>query len=139
MAKSKYVVAKTSDLPPGSRKTVKAGGRPIAVFNINGDYLAILNRCPHQGAPLCAGHLTGLVRPGKVGELAIDREGEILMCPNHGWEFDLRSGQSWFDPQHCKVRTYASEVASGAQVVEGPYKAETFEVEVSDDYVIVTV
>lgn len=135
----KYVVATTSEIPPGTRKLVKAGGRPIVIFNVDGDYLAILNRCPHQGAPLCAGHLTGLVTSSGVGRSAIEREGEILMCPNHGWEFDLRTGQSWFDPAHCKVKTYLSEVADGASVVEGPYQAETFEVEVDDQYIVLNV
>ncbi len=136
---AKYVVALASEVPPGSRKLVTAGGRPIVIFNVKGDYLAILNKCPHQGAPLCAGHLTGLVTSSGPGRMSIEREGEIVMCPNHGWEFDLRTGQSWFDPAHCKVKTYLSEVTSGRQVVEGPYKAETFEVEVDADYLVLTV
>ncbi|MFC7538872.1 Rieske (2Fe-2S) protein [Siccirubricoccus deserti] len=47
---SKHVVAAVADLPPGSRKLVMVKGRPIAVFNIGGDFFGLMNRCPHQGA-----------------------------------------------------------------------------------------
>jgi hypothetical protein len=65
----------------------------------------------------------------------------LLRCPWHGWEFDMRNGQSYFDPQRVKVRSYPVVVESGevlAQGLEkGPYVAETFPVHVEDNYVIV--
>lgn len=136
---AKYVVARAKDFGPGQRRAIKLGGRPVVVFNVEGEYFALLDKCPHQGAPLSHGILTGFASAGKVGRPCMARQGEILMCPNHGWEFDLRTGQSWFDPANTKVKTYASEIASGGELVKGPYKAETFEVAVEEDYVVVTV
>jgi 3-phenylpropionate/trans-cinnamate dioxygenase ferredoxin subunit len=65
----------------------------------------------------------------------------LLRCPWHGWEFDMRNGQSWFDPKRVKVRAFPVVVESGQSLVEdlakGPYVAETFPVHVEDSYVIV--
>jgi nitrite reductase/ring-hydroxylating ferredoxin subunit len=136
---AKHVVAVVGEIPPGGQKAVKAGGRPIVVYNLEGEYFALLDKCPHQGAPLSKGVRTGLAGHDGPGRPCMRRQGEIVMCPNHGWEFDIRTGQSWFDPTNTKVKTYFSEVASGTEVVEGPYKAETFEVSVDENYIVVTV
>lgn len=136
---AKYVVAKVGDIADGGEKAVKAGGRPIVVYNLKGEYFAMLDKCPHQGAPLSHGIRTGLAGHSGVGKPCMLRQGEIVMCPNHGWEFDIRTGQSWFDPAKTKVKTYLSEIAHGGQVVEGPYKAEMFEVSVDEDYIVVSV
>jgi len=42
----KYVVDTVDEIAPGSKKIVEVGGRSIGVFNVNGQYFAILNRCP---------------------------------------------------------------------------------------------
>ena len=51
----------------------------------------------------------------------------------HSWEFDIRTGQSWCDPQRLRARKYAVSVEPGARLVEGPYKAETFPVSVEGE------
>jgi nitrite reductase/ring-hydroxylating ferredoxin subunit len=58
--------------------------RPIAVFNVNGEFLGLLNRCPHQGAALCEGPLIGLAQSSDPGEIEYTRLGEIIRCPWHG-------------------------------------------------------
>jgi nitrite reductase/ring-hydroxylating ferredoxin subunit len=136
---AKHIVARVADVPVDTRKLVTVAGRPIVIFNIKGEYFAIFNRCPHQGAPLCHGVLTGHVSASKVGAPELSRKGEIIVCGNHGWEFDLRTGQSWFDPARTKVRTFESEVTPGSEIVKGPYKAETFKVEVDEDYLVISV
>ena len=65
------------------------------------------------------------------------RVGELLRCAWHGWEFDMRNGQSWFDPQRVKIRTYPVVIEDGETLAKGPYVAETFPVHVEDSYVIV--
>ena len=135
----KYAVALASEIQPGQRKLVEVGGRPIVIFNIKGEYFALLNRCPHQGASLCHGHLTGFAWSPQPGEYRLERAGEVIRCPWHGWEFDIRTGQSYFDPQHTKVRRYEAGVSSGKEIVEGPYKAEAFEVSLEQDYIVVQV
>ena len=136
---SKHVVARLAELPPGGRKLVTVRGRPIAIFNIKGEFFGLLNRCPHQGGSLCDGVLTGLVQSDEPGIYRYSRAGEILRCPWHGWEFDVRTGQSWCDPQKIQVRQYPVEVAPGQHVVQGPYVAETVPVLVEEDYVVVDV
>lgn len=136
---ARFVVAKVGDIEPGGQLALKAGGRPIIVYNLDGEYFAMLDKCPHQGAPLSRGVRTGLAGHNGPGRPCMLRQGEIVMCPNHGWEFDIRTGQSWFDPTNTKVKTYFSEIASGDQLVMGPYKAETFEVSVDEDYIVVTI
>jgi 3-phenylpropionate/trans-cinnamate dioxygenase ferredoxin subunit len=134
---SKHVVAAAADIPPGSRRLVNVRGRPIAIFNIGGEFFGLFNRCPHQGGSLCEGELGGLVESDQPGEYRYTRQGEILRCPWHGWEFDVRTGQSWCDPARVKARAYPVEVAAGLTVVQGPYVAETIPVTVENDYVVV--
>ena len=138
---AKWVVGTVDEIPPGARKIVDLAGRSIGVFNVKGEYFAILNRCPHQGGPLCLGNTLGFLRSSGVGEFHYSRAGEIVRCPWHGWEYDLRTGQSWFDPGHVLVRRYdVSVVPSGFEGLEkGPYVAETFPVSVEQEYVVVDV
>jgi 3-phenylpropionate/trans-cinnamate dioxygenase ferredoxin subunit len=123
-----YVVAKASELPPGERKLVEVGGRSIGVFNVDGAYHALRNVCPHQGAPLCLGSIQGTAECSAPGEYVWGREGRILRCPWHGWEFDLTTGQSVFNPHSTRVRSYRV-------TVEEP-SVETYEVTVDDGLVV---
>jgi len=70
-------VAKIHDLKPGECKMVEAGGREIALCNVDGTFHAIDNVCPHQGGPLGEGIM----------------EGKEIVCPWHGWRFDVTTGQ----------------------------------------------
>lgn len=133
----RHVVARADEIALGERLIVTLEGRSIGVFNIKGEFVAIRNSCPHQGGPLCEGVLTGLAMPSPPGEYLYKRRGEIVRCPWHGWEFDLRSGQSWFDPVHTRVRSYEVRVEPGATVARGPYVAETYRVSVEDQYLVV--
>src|SRR4051812_24024588 len=54
---ARHVIAPVDELPPGTRKFLTIDERPIAVFNIKGEFFGLLNRCPHQGAALCEGPL----------------------------------------------------------------------------------
>ncbi len=127
----KHVVAPAAEIPPGARRIVTLEGRSIGVFNVAGELFALRNACPHQGGPLCQGVLSGFAVPGLPGEYRYVRRGEILRCPWHGWEFDVRTGQSYFDPARTRVQTYPVEL------VPGPYEAETYQVTVEGDLVVV--
>jgi nitrite reductase/ring-hydroxylating ferredoxin subunit len=133
----RHVVAALRELPPGSRKVVDVGGRAIVVFNIAGELFALLSRCPHQGGNLAEGRLTGLVEASEPGAYRFTRPGEILRCPWHGWEFDVRTGQSWCDPARFRTKSYDVAVEPGHALVQGPYVAETFPVAVEEEYVVV--
>ncbi len=56
------------------------------------------------------------------------REEELLRCPWHGWEFDIRTGQSWCDPDSVRARTYSVTVEPGEALAKGPFVAETLPV-----------
>ena len=136
---SKHVVAAVAEIPPGQRKLVTVRGRSIAVFNLGGEFYGLFNRCPHQGGPMCEGILTGLIQSNEPGHYEYSRPGEIIRCPWHGWEFDVRTGQSYCDPRRFRVKAYAAHVEHGAAVVKGPYVAETIAVSVESDYVVVDI
>jgi nitrite reductase/ring-hydroxylating ferredoxin subunit len=124
-----FLVGKVDEIPPGSRRIVTVAGRSIGVFNVEGRFYAVRNQCPHQGGPLCLGPTIGLLRSSAPGERTYEREGEILRCPWHGWEFDLKDGRSVVDPSGTRVRSY--------DVVVGTLVAETFPVVVQGDDVSV--
>ena len=133
----RHIVATADEIPDGGRKLVTIRGREIGIFNRGGEYFAILNRCPHQGGALCKGTLIGLVTSSEPGVFDSSRPGEMLKCPWHGWEFDLRTGQSYYDPNKLKVRAYDVTVEDGATLAKGPFIAETFNVLVDSRYVLV--
>ena len=134
---AKHVVAVTDEIPPGGRKLVEVKGRAIVIFNVGGEYFALNNRCPHKGGSLCQGRLTGLVESVEPGSYRYSRRGEIIRCPWHGWEFDIRTGRSRCDPQTLRARNYAVSVQPGAELMEGQYVAETFPVSVEEEYLVV--
>lgn len=109
---NKHVVAAVGEIPPGGRKIVKVQGREVGIFNLNGQYYALKNVCVHQGARVCLGRVTGTTLPSNVYEFQYGREGQILRCPWHGWEYDLTTGRSLFNPD-VKVVTYPVTVEDG--------------------------
>jgi nitrite reductase/ring-hydroxylating ferredoxin subunit len=120
----RHVIAPVDELPPGTRKFLTIDERPIAIFNI-------------RGAALCEGPLIGLAQSSDPGEIEYTRLGEIIRCPWHGWEFDIRTGQSYCDPKRFRAKAYPVNVEPGTAVVKGPYVAETLKVAVESDYVVV--
>jgi len=96
---SKFVTVSTIDeIPPGSGKTVEVQGVRIALFNVGGSLFAVDNTCPHAGGPLGEGCLTG----------------EIVECPWHGWEFNVRTGDRPGNPNftvtRCPVRVMENQI-----------------------------
>jgi nitrite reductase/ring-hydroxylating ferredoxin subunit len=136
---AQHIVATVDDIPPGQRKLVNVEGRDIGIFNVGGEYFAVGNRCPHEGASLCRGRIVGLVESSEPGSYQFSRRGELLRCPWHGWEFDLRTGKSWCEPDRTKVRSYDLKVESGGALVEGELQAETFPVSIEKQYVVIEV
>jgi len=134
---SRHVVASVGEIAPGNSKLVTVKGREIGLFNIKGEYFALTNKCPHEGASLCKGRLVGLAEADEPGKYRLSRQGELLKCPWHGWEFDVRTGQSWCDPENTYVRQYAVSVEAGGDLLQGPYVLETFQVAIEENYIIV--
>ena len=150
----RHVVAEADEIAPGERKIVTVAGRSIGVFNVGGEYFALRNRCPHQGGRLCEGQLWGVLQSERPGEFDYRPNREVLACPWHGWEFHLRTGQSWCAPEKLRVSRYAVATVAGADLVagtgdqddagapapgmvKGPYVAETYPVERDGAYLVV--
>lgn len=110
----RHVVASRADLTDGHRKVVWIDGREIGVFNVAGTYYAVRNICPHRTGPLCLGRQRPLVA-WQGSEIVYERENEILKCPWHQYEFDLKTGECIVDPS-MRVRTYRVE-QEGDEVV----------------------
>jgi nitrite reductase (NADH) small subunit len=96
---TRHPVAQAGELPPGGRKLVRVKGIEIGLFNAGGEVRAYRNACPHAGAPVCLGRVSGTSMPSKVYEYIYGMEGCVLRCPWHGWEFDLRTGEHIVDPE----------------------------------------
>ena len=99
-AADKTKVAQAADLSDGQAKVVDVAGRSIAVFNVRGRFYAIDNLCPHRGGPLGEG----------------DVEGNIVVCPWHGWRWDVTTGANANNPA-VKVGCYPVTVEQGAVFV----------------------
>ena len=134
---SRHVVAAADEIPPGGRKIVTVRGRQIGVFNLGGEFYALINVCPHQGAKLCEGAILSQLVSDGPGDYRLARPGEIIRCPWHCWEFDIRTGQSWCEPNDVKAKTYHVKVEPGGTLAKGPFKAETLAVAVEREYVVV--
>ena len=90
-----------SALPRGEAALAVVNGEDVAIFRRGDEILAIGNTCPHQGGNLCDGYI----------------EGDIVVCPLHGWEFDLRSGACMTVPGESVPR-YEVTVEDGVIYVE---------------------
>ncbi len=92
-------VATLSDLPPGARRHVNAGGREVAIFNVGGTIHAIGGACTHRG--------------GSLGEGELD--GTVVTCPWHGAQFDVTTGQVVGPPAAESVPAY-NVVVDGEEI-----------------------
>jgi nitrite reductase/ring-hydroxylating ferredoxin subunit len=87
-------VATVGEVPPGKAKQVTVGGRPLGIFNVNGTFYAIEDRCTHRGAPLSEG----------------EYDGTEVICPWHGARFDLTSGAVRSAPASTGVASFPVRV-----------------------------
>jgi len=116
MSDHRHPVVRAADLPPGARHIVTIGKRSLGLFNLRGQFIAVLNVCPHELAPVCLGRLGGTTASSMPGELKWEREGEILYCPWHGWEFDLLTGACLTDRR--RLRRFPTSVEDGMIYVD---------------------
>jgi nitrite reductase/ring-hydroxylating ferredoxin subunit len=93
----RHLVAAESELAEGDRLTTVVNGLEVSVFNIDGEYRGYVNWCAHQAGPVCEGRISGTMKgtyDRETGDQRLEyvKEGEILNCPWHGWEYDLNTG-----------------------------------------------
>jgi 3-phenylpropionate/trans-cinnamate dioxygenase ferredoxin subunit len=92
---------KDNELEEGKMKAVRLKGKPILLVRVSGEVYGVSNFCPHQGCSFQGGILTGYT----------------LMCPCHGWKFDVRNGQYQEIPQ-VKLECYRCKAENGRILVE---------------------
>ena len=95
-------VAETSDVQPGQLKLVRVDGKELCLANVDGEYFAFANDCPHAGLPLNDGWL----------------EGDNLECAYHGSKFNVRTGEVTEPPADEALKTYAVRV-EGEDILVG--------------------
>ena len=86
-------VIEVGDIPPGRGHVTEVNGHSIAIFNVDGTFFALDNTCAHRGGPLGEGEL----------------DGEVVTCPWHSWEYNVRTGISLTTPS-ASVKTYEVKV-----------------------------
>ena len=113
-------VCDLEELEPGAMRRFDLDGIPLAVCRsaVTGEVFAIDARCPHQGALLCKGVLTGIkLGGGRRGEDIYLRRGEIVECPAHRWGFDVRTGHSIGIWPPMRTPTFAVRIEDGGVYV----------------------
>lgn len=116
---TRVLVCAAVDLPPGARTLLEHGRHQVAVFNVDGRLHAVRNRCPHHGGPLCHGRIGGTRVPSDSLEYEWGMGDRVLTCPWHGWQFDLHTGATLFDPT-LAVPVYRVQLEDGEIAVYLP-------------------
>jgi 3-phenylpropionate/trans-cinnamate dioxygenase ferredoxin subunit len=96
---AELIVGPVEDLPPGEVKIVRAGELAVGVYNLNGEYYAIEDRCSHDDGPLAEGDF--------------DVEEAVAICPRHGSKFDIRTGRALSLPAYLPVEAFEVFVEDG--------------------------
>jgi nitrite reductase (NADH) small subunit len=119
--RQRVVLGRLNDHPDGVMRIVEAAGRSIGVYRRGDELFAVQNLCPHQLAPVCAGSVGGTMLPSAPGELVYGLEGYVLRCPAHGWEFDVRTGETLFGVDRRRLLTFPVRIEDGeASIVVRP-------------------
>jgi 3-phenylpropionate/trans-cinnamate dioxygenase ferredoxin component len=92
-------VCPVEELPPGAVKIVRAGSIAVGVYNLDGRYCAIEDRCSHDDGPLAEGEF--------------EPEEGVVICPRHGSRFDICSGRPLSLPAYEPVETFPVVVEDG--------------------------
>ncbi|HEY1368642.1 MAG TPA: Rieske 2Fe-2S domain-containing protein [Gaiellaceae bacterium] len=99
----------------GQVRVVEIGGHRVGLFRVEGSLYALADRCPHRGAPLCAG---AVATPVEVtdGAVAIGKPASVVRCPWHKWDYEIATGRCLVD-EKLRVRSYAVRLEGDDVVV----------------------
>lgn len=87
-------VARAGEIPPGEARAVEIDGKPVAIYNVDGEFFATCDTCSHEEASLADGWL----------------DGDIVTCSSHGAEFNVRTGAVLSLPATEPIATYPVRV-----------------------------
>jgi len=114
---TRILVGAVGEFADGDRRLVRHENRTIGVFRVDDEFRAYDNNCLHQGGPVCEGRyfprLRAVTTPdGRITGEMHDESEPHLVCPWHGWEYDLRTGEFCGDRQR-RLRDYPVEIEEG--------------------------
>jgi nitrite reductase (NADH) small subunit len=107
-------IGTVEDIPVGTFKIMEIEGVEVGVTRLaDGEVRAVRNYCPHKGAPICRGPIGGTWPPCEPGQLEFVMAGEVLVCPWHGFEYDLNTGRELFRETPTRLVMYSVTVENG--------------------------
>ena len=106
----RHLVCQLNDVADGTIKAIQIDGRELMLVRKGRQIFALRDVCPHQGAKLSTGVLSGAAVAEQIGQYRFVKCGKIVRCPWHNWEFDATDGTCLHDPHHIRVATYGVEV-----------------------------
>lgn len=117
-----HVITSEEEMVENGHLVTEIGGREIAIFHIEDEFYAYTNWCAHQSGPAFEGDVGGLLdasydRDELETETKWTREGQIIACPWHGWEYDLKTGES-ITKENVRLPEHEVRVEEGNIVVE---------------------
>lgn len=98
----RQLLAKVDDIPENEGMRIRVGNTYIALFKVEGRIYALNALCPHAGAFLDMGWM----------------QGHRVYCPMHGWDFDVRTGES--ETYGARAMCYALDVEEGVVYLKDP-------------------
>jgi len=106
MAENKILVGKASELEEVQPKLITNGDVEIGVYKVNGKLYAYQNLCAHAGGPVCEGlvmpQVEEVIAPDKTYQgMKFNYDELHIICPWHGWEYDLKTGEMVGDRKFC--------------------------------------
>lgn len=114
----KETVCDVDDLSPGEMMPAKLGPLPVVVIRSqDGSLHAMINSCLHHGARLSEGVLLSRVVGDGPGVYREEVDAEVLRCPWHGYQYDIRTGCTLFDSTR-RIQTFKVSEVDGKIVVE---------------------
>ncbi len=121
MAEELIAVGALADVPAGRFLMVDVHGRRVGVTRLpDGALRAVRDHCPHKGAEICRGQICGTSLPSAPGELVFGRAGEVLVCPWHGYEYDLVTGEQLYQEHPTRLLTLPVAVQDGQVFIRAP-------------------
>jgi 3-phenylpropionate/trans-cinnamate dioxygenase ferredoxin subunit len=113
----RHSVGTVADVRSDGCRVIDIDGRRVGVISVDDEFFAVYDRCPHMGAPMCAGTVCGTLVAAGAHEFVYGRHDRVIRCPWHGWEFDLETGRSLLEPKRVGVKTYPVTVEDGMVIV----------------------
>ena len=108
--KVEHRIGVVADFPQGEIIRLTIEGRTLGAVRSGDRVYVFANRCPHHGAPMCAGRVTGAMVPSGPDEYQFGLDGLVIRCPWHAYEFNLENGESIGNIIQTRLRVYPTEI-----------------------------